>query len=278
MSYGDATGERLIVPAEETAKLAADLTYYWKLVATNDHGETESLSPYKSFRIDPSLPALDDAALAPYGQRDDDVVIDAPLAGKPEPAFGKLATARGWQTATGPDDKPDGAVQLDGADGILRYQLARFPAEDYTLLVNCRIEEAAFAAPRSSRVQQLASAWCRPADDPLRLCLEGGKLFARLESPGGGGSTPGVPLEAARWYSIALVKQGARLRLFVDGQQRAELTCPAVPVTNSIDLALGGNPLHTGDEYLPARFAGFRLYAIALSTEEIQRASEPASK
>jgi hypothetical protein len=125
-------------------------------------------------------------------------------------------------------------------------------------------------------VQQIASAWCRPTDDPLRLCLDGGKLFARLESPGGGGTTPGVPLEAARWYSMALVKQGSRLKLFVDGEQRAEMTAPAVPVTASIDLALGGNPLHTGDEYLPARFAGFRLYATALSPEEVRSAGQPA--
>ena len=51
-----------------------------------------------------------------------------------------------------------------------------------------------------------------------------------------------------------------------------------VPVTNSLELALGGNPLHTADEHLPARFAGFRLYAIALAPEEVRRAAEPVSK
>ena len=70
------------------------------------------------------------------------------------------------------------------------------------------------------------------------------------------------------------MKDGARLRLFVDGQQRDETIGPVAPVTQAKDIALGGNPHHTGDEYLPARMSGFRLYVRALSAEEIAQAAK----
>lgn len=268
-NYGEAIGDRVLVPAETMAKLKPGVEYYWQVVATNAAGETASEGLYKRFQIDASLPPLTDAALAPFGERADGAVIDAPLAGQPEAEYGKLLEARHIGSAAGVDDRENGAIEFDGQSSLLRYGVPKFPVEQYTLVVRCRIDASAFAASRAGRVQQVASAWCASADDPLRLCLENGKLFARLESPSGGASTAGVPVESARWYHLVLVKDGARMRLFVDGQQRAEAIGPVAPVTQATDIGLGGNPHHTGDEYLPARLSGFRLYARALSTEEI---------
>ena len=197
-------------------------------------------------------------------------MIEAPLAGNIEPTYGRLAEARGWQAALGPVNESAGAVEVDGRQGLLRFALARFPSEDYTLAVRVRIDESAFLAPRAGHVQQVASAWCGSADDPLRLCLEKGKLFARIESASGGGSTQAATVEPDRWHHLAVVKSGSRVRLFVDGTPRAEMLAPAAPVTAATDIALGGNPHHTGDEYLPAHFADFRFYARAIEAEEVR--------
>jgi len=273
VTYGEATGEQMVVPAESLASLQPGVTYYWKLVAVGLHGETESTWPYKSFQIDPQLPPISDVALTPFGERGDGTVIEAPLAGNIDPTYGRLAEARGWQAAEGPDNRPAGAVEVDGRQGLLRYALTRFPTEDYTLAVRARIDESAFLAPRAGHVQQVASAWCGSADDPLRLCLDKGKLFARSESPSGGGSTQAVAVEPNRWHHLAVVKGGARVRLFVDGMPRAEMLVPTAPITSATDIALGGNPHHTGDEYLPARFADFHFYARALETDEVRALS-----
>ncbi len=273
VSYGEAIGDRVLIPADTMAKLKPGVDYYWQVIATNAAGAAASEGPDKRFQIDESLPPLSDAVLAPFGERADGAIVDAPLAGGPEAAYGKLLESRQVASAAGVDDRENGAIEFDGQSSLLRYAVPRFPVEQYTLVVSCRFDESAFAAPRSGRVQQVASAWCAGADDPLRLCLENGKLFARLESPSGGASTSSVPVEPNRWYHLVMVKDGARLRLFVDGQQQGETTGPVAPVTHATDIGLGGNPHHTGDEFLPARMAGFRLYARALSAEEVAELS-----
>ena len=96
------------------------------------------------------------------------------------------------------------------------------------------------------------------------------RLAQSLRKPSGGGSTPAATVEADRWHHLAVVKSGSRVRLFVDGTPRSEMLAPAAPVTAATDIALGGNPHHTGDEYLPARFADFRCYARALEADEIR--------
>ena len=57
------------------------------------------------------------------------------------------------------------------------------------------------------RIGQIFSAWAAGMDDPLRLVVENGKLFARIEA-GGGFGTPGVPIDAGRWHHVAAVKRG----------------------------------------------------------------------
>ncbi|MCI0492052.1 MAG: glycoside hydrolase family 127 protein, partial [Planctomycetes bacterium] len=281
IEYGNATSEFLILPVDEANKLAPGETYHWKVVASNEHGKTESVGPAKSFCVDPKLPPLDDAALlTPHGERADGIVVEAPLVGNPTPSYGKLAEARGWQTFGTPDNPTAGAVELDGKTGLLRYTLQRFPADSYTLAVRCRFAESGFDSPRIEQCQQVASAWCRAQDDPLRLCLDHGKLFARIEAGNSGFTTEGVPVEPARWYHLAVVKDGPRLRLFIDGQMRAEALVPATLRTVAPDLALGGNPHFSGDEYLEARLADFRLYARALTADEVRSLAEvaPAAK
>jgi hypothetical protein len=64
---------------------------------------------------------------------------------------------------------------------------------------------------------QVFSAWTRPTDDPLRIvsiaanCTPVSKLAAPFH-------TPGVEVQPARWYSIAAVKKGANLTLYLEGK------------------------------------------------------------
>lgn len=45
-------GDKLTIPVEKLEKLQAKKTYYWKVIARNEHGESESIRPYKRFVID----------------------------------------------------------------------------------------------------------------------------------------------------------------------------------------------------------------------------------
>ena len=86
-------------------------------------------------------------------------------------------------------------------------------------------------------------------DDPVRLCIENGKLFARIES-GQAYSTGGHDVEEGRWYTLAVVKKGTDLRLYVDGKQRGHSTVPLLIRTQARDIAVGGNPHYNGNESL----------------------------
>jgi hypothetical protein len=42
-------------------------------------------------------------------------------------------------------------------------------------------------------------------------------------------------------------------------------------ISNARTVALGGNPLYSGNEFLNAQFSHFKLYARALTREELQQ-------
>jgi hypothetical protein len=106
-------------------------------------------------------------------------------------------------------------------------------------------------------------------DDPLRICIADGRLFARVEA-GHGYSTQGVSVEASRWYHVAVVKSGPQLTLYVDGKRVAGLQIPTMVHSAARDFALGGNPHYTEQsEHLACRVAGLEMYARAMSTQEV---------
>jgi hypothetical protein len=107
-------------------------------------------------------------------------------------------------------------------------------------------------------------------DDPLRLTVDRGRLFARMEAAGRAYGTAGVPLALNEWHHIAAVKSGSKLKLYVDGTLRAAADVPAAVATNSRLFALGGNPAFTGaPELLAADFAGLLVRNRALSNAEV---------
>ena len=148
---------------------------------------------------------------------------------------------------------------------MLVYAVPAWPEEDFTVAVRVRIDEM----PRG-RVGQIFSAWTANMDDPLRLAVEDGKLFARIEA-GQVFGTAGTPISTGTWHHVTAVKRGATLKLFLDGQPADSCAAPEFITTATRDCALGGNPKFTGNEFLAAAFADFGLWERALSPAEVER-------
>jgi hypothetical protein len=252
----------LLLPAEQAKQLKPKKPYYWQVLARNPYGTAESFPPHKQFFVDPDAPPI--VGNWPYGQREpDQMVTDADLRGDPKPGYGELLRATGWKPAPGPTDSPNDAVLLSGDASMIKYKLLTFPEEDYSVSIRFCMT----AAP-SSRYGQVFSAWAGGMDDPLRIVVEDGQLFARIEA-GSFYGTSGYPVEKDRWYHVAAVKRGTQLTLYVDGQARCSTAVPASVVSSAADFAIGGNPNFSGPEFLPAKFADLKFYARALSADEI---------
>ncbi len=256
-------GSWLVLPKDEAGKLKPGKAYYWKVIARNEYGQSESLPPYKQFTIDPTVPPL--SYNWPYGQREkDQMVTAAPLRGEIKPSYGVLADGKGWKPAPGPDNQPNTAIELDGTQGIVRYKLLLFPEDDYS--VSIRLMVTRFP---TTQYGQIFSAWCGGMDDPLRVVVAGDKLSARIEA-GELYRTGDATLETGRWYHVAVVKQNNKLTLYVDGKAHSAGAAPAVVTSNAHDFALGGNPHFAGPEFLAARLADLEFFARALSAEEVK--------
>jgi hypothetical protein len=258
------TGGWMLVPQEEAKKLKLHTPYYWKVIARNQHGQSESIPPFKQFAVDPSAPPL--VGNWPYGQRESDQMItEASLRGDVKPACGALLEAKGWKPAPGPDGTSNGAIELDGNDSMIKYKLLTFPEADYTVSIWVSVTKFP-----STNYGQVFSAWAGGMDDPLRLVVQGGKLFARIEA-GAGYSTEGFPLEINTWYHVVGVKQGQKLTLYVDGKAHSTANAPLTIVSSADDFAIGGNPNYSGPEFLPAKLADLRFYARALSPDKVKQ-------
>jgi DUF1680 family protein len=262
----------IVIPEEQARQLKPQVAYFWKLAAENQWGMTVSPSPARQLTVDASLPPLTDDMLTEYGENADGVVVQAGLRGKPDPAYGTLLSATGWKAAPGPQGEPDQAVELNGADGMLVYQLRALPEAEYTVALR-------FSAQRvDGPLGQVLSAWCRGMDDPLRISVHGGKLHARIEA-GGAYSTSGTPIDKDTWYDVCVVKRSSELTLFVDGKPVETIRVPAVVQSAARDFALGGNPHFTGSsENLPCRVADLELITRPLSPDEVARLHASRSK
>ena len=196
----------LVVPAESLAKLQPKTPYYWKLVATNGHGQSESVAPFKQFTIDPRLPPLPDAIV---GRASDGLFTGVSLQGDVRVEYGRLVEARGWKPCIGPRGNPGGAVELDGQQGMITFAIEEFPERDYTVSIWVRVTE--FPGPRSGPDLQCLVPWhgrsvtAGGAGRPVVRAAGGGPVLrnAGLEAadrrlvPRGGGQAGG-PADAVR--------------------------------------------------------------------------------
>lgn len=237
----------------ETSGLPVGRPLFWGVEAADEHGATWSLGPDRWFKIDPSLKPEPPRAVALTPREAEGYVIFDPLAGEPKPEAGQPAGAPGTEAARGRQGRFREAVQTNGVDGKVAYRFEEFPGESFTLSVDVCID----ALPEG-RIGQVFSAWAVPMDDPIRICISDGKVAARIES-GNGFATPGVPVTVGKWMTLAVVKDGPRLTLYVDGAPGETVTVPGQLYTSSTEAALGSNPKYVGDEHLKARFSNLSL-------------------
>jgi hypothetical protein len=234
--------------------LAGGGEWLWRVDSIGLEGGTQPDMPPARFIIDATAPAQvlpPGPRLGPNGE-----VIAHSLRGDHAPIYGELLSA----TVAARDT--EGTV-LDRADHRLVYAVPAWPEDEFTVSLHVRI-----AALPTNRLGQIFSAWCGVMDDPLRLVVDGAKLFARIEA-GASFSTPGVPVQSGVWYHVAAVKQSTTLSLYLNGDLVGSTPAPEFSVTRAKDCALGGNPHYAGDESLAARFADFGFLGRALSLREV---------
>ncbi|HMC67004.1 MAG TPA: LamG-like jellyroll fold domain-containing protein, partial [Gemmataceae bacterium] len=234
--------------------LAASSERWWRVVSVNANGETIPDVPPARFVLDAAAPPQvlpPELKPGPKGE-----VILHSLRGEERPKFGELISAK--FTA-----RSEEGTRVNGRDQMLVYSVPVWPEADFTVTLRVRVDEMPQA-----RIGQIFSAWAAGMDDPLRLVVDHGKLFARVEA-GGGYGTPGVSIEAGRWYHVAAVKRGATLSLFLDGRPAGSGTTAEFTTTAARDCALGGNPHFSGNEFLAGTFADFGLWARALTDQEV---------
>ena len=269
IELGGITQNRCVVDETEKRKLSPGRWYYWKVISHNQHGETGDVQPTARFKVDPSLSPPPEDLSGGNAEGPGGVLLRAALHGGPKPEFGQLKRATDFKPATGPDHQPQHAVALNGQAQMLIYGIEEFPDENYSMAVWVKI-----SALPENHPGQIFSAWAVPMDDPARICVEQGKLFARVESQQGF-STEGVAIEAGRWHHVAVVKSGSQLTLYLDGKARGSVGVPAYLNSAARSVALGGNPNYSGNESLAAEFSAFAFFNRALTEEEINALASP---
>ncbi|MDB6039282.1 MAG: hypBA [Verrucomicrobiales bacterium] len=229
---------------------------WWRVVTANSHAETIADLPAAYFTIDRHLQPQPAQKVQRSNSRAE-LIVHA-LKDSAPPEFGGLKSIKCNAQNT------DG-TELNGRDQMIVYDVPEWPEEDFTVALQARI-----TLLPEGHIGQIFSAWARGSDDPLRLVIDEGKLFARVEA-GAGFSTPGFNITTNRWYSILAVKQDTTLTLYVDGKVVGSCAVPATIATQAKSCALGGNPNYSGNEFLSGRFADFRFFDRALELNEIER-------
>ena len=242
-------------------------TYYWGVereiegrVIANAYGP----SPFvvdRSFKNRPLEPKV--YKLKRYG-KDDLGILDA-LDGEASPRVGKIEEATDLSPTEDRKGRSNEAVALNGSTSGILYEIPYFPEENYTALC--------WVCPKEltdERLGQIFSAWAGGMDDPLRICVHQGQLFARIEA-GSAYSTSGIPLRQGEWIHVGAVKDGEMLALFVNGEKVSETRVPGFIYSASQTVGWGTNPRYTGEnERLQCDLGEIAFYARALDAEEIQ--------
>jgi uncharacterized protein len=254
-------GTSLVMDSRQLLPLAgaSGSVLWWRVVTSNGQGESVPDVPPAGFCLDPTTapqPLPNEPRLGPRKE-----LVRHSLRQEKPPEWGELKSAKFSKS----DDE---GTELNGRDQMMVYTIPAWPEEDFAVSVRVRI-----SAFPEKRIGQVFSAWSAGMDDPLRLVIEGGKLFARIEA-GNGFSTPGAPIESNRWYVVVAVREAGKLTLYLEGKAVGSCQVPAFNNTQAQDCALGGNPHFSGSEFLSARFADFCLWARALSPEEVQALAE----
>ncbi len=247
-------------------QLKPETTYHWLVTAINEHGEKPVEGGVHTFTLDPTLETtfVDHPAL--FESRQDGLVAGSYLQGNADPVYGYLEKAEGIEPATGRDGNPGSAIAFN-KDGMVRYKVPYFP-DNHTFTAWVKPADQPYG------LAQIFSAWAKGGDDPLRVVIDDGKVFARVEGQGYFG-TQGVPIHKGMWTHFAAVRSGENLALYIDGEMTADTGIPAMGRhTSALDFALGANPHHDGPEFYHGAIDDFAFYGKALTAEEVKEIFE----
>lgn len=244
--------------------LETEGTFYWQVIACSNQGTTANLGGPRSFIVDKAIPNPYRAHPSLLEIREDGLVAGSRLDGNGSPVYGYLEEARNLTPVEDRHGRENGAVGFRG-NGMLRYRVPEFPVKEYTFVAWIRPEKQP-----AVHLSQVCSAWCQANDDPLRLVIEGERLFVRIEGSGGA-CTKGMPVRFGEWMHVAAVKAGPSLRLYVNGEEVHKSPCPADLYTAAEDFALGANPHYGGNEFFFGCMDDFAFYATALDKAAIER-------
>lgn len=261
-----AVAESLVRTGHRLSETPGAGTYHWKVIARNSAGATVNRGGPRAFTIDPGLP--NSAPPLPETFGEERIVASSQRNGSGAYLHAQ-PTVENVEVAPGRGDVPGRAQRFNGRDSRLQFALAAFPEEDYTFCAWICV--SAFS---TKAYQQVFSAWARPMDDPLRVCIRGQAVEARIEA-GTTYATPAAAIETGRWVHVAAVKEGAELRLYVDGRQAGTAAVPEVIESATRSFAVGANPHFEGDEYFDGRVESFSFHAKALTDERIRELARP---
>lgn len=249
-----ANGKNAVAAAEQTKALEPGKTYYWKIVAENEFGKTESLAPGRRFSVDANLPEFDYEAFLRQGgaKRAFQPLVDDALDGKPEPRVGALAGA----SNVTPGEE---SVQFDGQNSIVVYDLDDFPRVEYEAELEFKIE----GFPEPGGIAQIVSAWTKGGDDPLRVAVDSaGKIYGSVEASRGG-RTPSFSVEPNVWHKLRVLKEKKRWTIWIDDEEMGALNVEPIMATVSKKVALGGNPLYRAKpEFFNGKIKNFKLSGV----------------
>jgi hypothetical protein len=191
------------------------------------------------------------------------------LSGDTAPAVGTLEqateVAQGEASPAG-----DAALVFNGTTSRAVYAIGEFPVLDYSAGAWIRPAEL----PGDNKSHEVISAWCRSMDDPLRLVVSGDQVFARMEQSGGNFGTAGVKIPAKEWTHVAVVKDGAELRLYVNGFMAQVARVPEALETESKAIGVGCNPKFTEAEAFLGEIAGVVVAERAWTDAEVLAIAE----
>jgi len=250
----EATGTRFELDSNKLVPAGIGRVY-WRITSSDREGESTPDVPPAWFELDPNSPPQvvpPELKTGPNGE----LIVHTLREDQPT-KYGKVESAEiSGRT-------PQGA-NLNGVNDKVVYEV-QWPDNDYTVSVDVSIKELP-----ANRIGQIFSAWSQTMDDPLRIVVDGGKVFARIEAGGTVHSTTAVEIAPGQRYSVAATRRDNTLTLFLNGRPVGSIGGLPNHSTQTSACALGGNPRFAGNEYLAGRFSDFRFFARALSNGEIE--------
>ncbi len=167
---------------------------------------------------------------------------------------------------------PSGVMKFNGVESRLRYGVPLFPDNNYTFeaWIQPATETSGVDIP-----QRLFSGWHGYYEDPLRLSIRSGKIFAGLETNGKSYETSRIQFPAPGWFHVAVVKKGEVLKIHVNGKEEAQVSVPVFIKNDARNIGIGFNPLYVDGEFYHGAIGPFTFRACALDDHQIKDVMGP---